>query len=274
MTMEFYRYICYFFIYAFFGWCVEVCFAAFKHGTFVNRGFLNGPVCPIYGVGVCIVVLILSPLKHNFLLLFLGSVLLTSALEWLTGFVLEKVFHQKWWDYSDMPFNLQGYICPLFSVLWGLACLLIMDMVHPGIEKLVAWLPLKVGIPLVSVLGLVFLVDIILTVMTMLKLNQKLRSIDELSGAIKNVSDRIGKNLSDSMLDIAEKSEPARERAGKRKAELEFRLAEAKEKYTFGQKRILKAFPHFKSLRHEEALQMVKGHLEERKKKKKEYSKR
>lgn len=266
--MEIYRYLCYFFIYAFFGWCAEVCFAAFKHGTFVNRGFLNGPVCPIYGIGVSVVVLVLSPLKDNILLLFLGSVLLTSALEWLTGFVLEKVFHQKWWDYSDMPFNLQGYICPLFSVIWGLACLLVMDIVHPGIEKMVKWVPLKVGIPIVSVFGVVILVDILLTVMTMLKLNEKLKRIDELAAGIKSVSDHIGKNLSDGMLDIAEKSEPVIERAGKRKAELESRLTDVKEKYSFGQKRILKAFPHFKSIHHENALQIVKEHLEEMKRKK------
>ena len=268
---ELYRYLCYFFIYAFFGWCIEVCFAAFKHGVFVNRGFLNGPVCPIYGVGVCAVVFALSPLKKNFLLLFLGSVLLTSALEWLTGFVLEKVFHQKWWDYSDMPFNLQGYICPLFSVLWGLACLLIMDIVHPGIEKLVAWLPLKAGIPIVSVFGVVFLVDIVLTVMTMLKLNQT-EKIDELSAAIKNVSDRIGR-IFQTVCWILQRRASLQESGRKRRSELETRLAEAKEKYSFGQKRILKAFPHFKSLHHEEALQIVKGHLEELKQRKRKHPK-
>ena len=266
--MEIYHYICYFFIYAFIGWCVEVCYAAFDDGVFVNRGFLNGPVCPIYGVGVCVVVFVLTPLKDNILLLFAGSILLTSALEWLTGFVLEKVFHQKWWDYSNKPFNLQGYICPLFSVLWGLACLLVMDIVHPGVERLVKWLPLKIGIPLVALFGLLLIVDLVLTVMTMAKLNEKLRQIDELSAAMKVVSDRIGKNLSDGVLGITEKSEPVKEFAGKKRAELEFRLADAKEKISFGQQRILKAFPDFKSLRHEGALNMIKVYLEERKKKK------
>ena len=78
-----------FFIYAFLGWCTEVSYAATKTGRFVNRGFLNGPWCPIYGLGVVIVLAFLDPLKNNLLLLFLGSVVLTSALEWLTGFLLE-----------------------------------------------------------------------------------------------------------------------------------------------------------------------------------------
>ena len=79
-----------FFVYAFLGWCTEVSFAALTSGRFVNRGFLNGPVCPIYGVGVVIVLFFLDPLRGNTFLLFLGSVLLTSLLEWVTGFVLEK----------------------------------------------------------------------------------------------------------------------------------------------------------------------------------------
>ena len=107
-----YRYLWSFFAYAFLGWCMEVSFAALTSGRFVNRGFLNGPVCPIYGCGAVIVLFCLEPLKDHLFWLFVGSVILTSALEWLTGFVLEKIFHERWWDYSDMPFNLGGYICP------------------------------------------------------------------------------------------------------------------------------------------------------------------
>ncbi|MFQ9473221.1 MAG: putative ABC transporter permease [Oscillospiraceae bacterium] len=120
-----------FFIYAFLGWCTEVSYAALKTGRFVNRGFLNGPVCPVYGFGVVIVLWVLEPLRGNLLLLFLGSVALTSLLEWLTGFVLERLFHQRWWDYSQEPFNLGGYICLRFSIAWGLACLFVVKLLHP-----------------------------------------------------------------------------------------------------------------------------------------------
>ena len=82
-----YQFLWIFFIYAFLGWCTEVSYAALNTGKFVNRGFLNGPVCPIYGFGVVIVLACLTPLKGNFVLLFLGSVVLTSALEWITGFL-------------------------------------------------------------------------------------------------------------------------------------------------------------------------------------------
>lgn len=253
MIAAIYNYLWYFLIYAFIGWCAEVCFAAAKHGTFVNRGFLNGPVCPIYGFGVVIVVAALTPLKNNILLLFVGSVLLTSALEWLTGFVLEKIFHQKWWDYSDMPFNLNGYVCLLFSLIWGFACLLVMDIFHPMVVKLVRLIPLWLGIILLSVLLALFVTDAVLTVFTMLKINRKLHKVDELSGKIKSISDGIGKNLSEGMLDIAEKRSKLQALRQEQEAVLK--------KSFFGQKRLLKAFPQLKIHRHEEALQQLKAHL-------------
>ena len=212
-----YAYLWYFFLYAFLGWCCEVCFAAAKDGVFVNRGFLNGPVCPIYGVGVSIVVLCLTPVREHILYLFVGSVLLTSALEWLTGFVLERVFHQKWWDYSEMPGNLNGYICPLFSLLWGLACLLILRVFHPMIEKLVAWIPHTLGIVLLCVFGAVFLADVVVTILAMAKLTAKLRRLDELAQKIKSISDGIGENLADTTLSIEEKVARGREALTERK---------------------------------------------------------
>ena len=98
MPQTFYEVAWIFVIYAFIGWCTEVAYAATEKGVFINRGFLNGPYCPIYGCGVLIVVTVLTPLKNNLLVLFAGSFLLTSILEFLTGFLLEKIFKNKWCD--------------------------------------------------------------------------------------------------------------------------------------------------------------------------------
>ena len=111
MPDSFYLFAWLFVLYAFIGWCTKVVYTAVTLGRFVNRGFLNEPVCPIYGFGMLLVIFCLSPLQNNLLLFFVGAILLTSALEWITGFILEKVFRAKWWDYSDSPFNLNGYIC-------------------------------------------------------------------------------------------------------------------------------------------------------------------
>lgn len=194
-----------FFVYAFLGWCTEVSFAALTSGRFVNRGFLNGPVCPIYGVGVVIVLFFLDPLRKNTLLLFAGSVLLTSLLEWLTGFVLEKIFHQRWWDYSNEPFNLGGYICLRFSIAWGLACLIVVDIIHPSILWLIHLIPHTVGLVLLAVFSAGMLVDLAATVRTIARMNRQLTQLDELAGRIKALSNELGENLAERVIDAAER---------------------------------------------------------------------
>lgn len=193
-----------FFVYAFLGWCTEVSFAALTSGRFVNRGFLNGPVCPIYGVGVVIVLFFLEPLRKNTVLLFVGSVLLTSLLEWLTGFVLEKIFHQRWWDYSNEPFNLGGYICLRFSIAWGLACLIVVDIIHPSIVWLIHLVPHTLGLILLALFSAGMLVDLAATVRTIARMNRQLTQLDELAGRIKALSNELGENLAERVIDAAE----------------------------------------------------------------------
>lgn len=178
-----------FFVYALLGWCTEVSYAALVTGKFVNRGFLNGPVCPIYGFGAAIIFLCLEPLKQNLLLLFLGSVLLTSLLELAAGFVLEKLFHQRWWDYSDEPFNLGGYICLRFSIAWGLIGLFVVDLLHPTVMLLVRLLPHTLGVVLLACFGAVIAVDLAATGSAIARLNRQLKQIDALAGRIRELSD-------------------------------------------------------------------------------------
>ena len=202
---QLYQFLCIFFVYAFLGWCTEVSYAALQTGKFVNRGFLNGPVCPIYGFGVVIILACLTPLKQHFILLFLGSVVLTSLLELVTGFVLEKLFHQRWWDYSDDPFNIGGYICLKFSIAWGLACLFVVDILHPTIQWVIALVPQGLGWVLLGVFAACMAVDLAATVSTIAKLNRKLEHIDQLAGRIREASNEFGENLADKVLDAAEK---------------------------------------------------------------------
>ena len=170
-----------FFIYAFLGWCTEVAFAAFKERRFVNRGFLNGPICPVYGFGVVAVIHFLTPLRSNLLLLYLGSAILVTAIEWLTGFILEKVFHNKWWDYSNMPLNLNGYVCLLFSLIWGVFCVFIVDVFHPLIDTLLSHIPFLVGIILVCILVIAGLADLYVTASGILKLNKRLEKMQAIA---------------------------------------------------------------------------------------------
>ena len=283
-----------FFIYAFLGWCTEVSYAATKTGRFVNRGFLNGPWCPIYGFGVVIVLSFLEPLKNNLPLLFLGSVVLTSALEWLTGFLLEKLFAQRWWDYSNEPFNLGGYICLRFSLAWGFACVFVVKLLHPTVLLFIRLIPHLAGVVLLAVLGAVMAVDLAATVSTIAKLNRRLALIDELAGRIRSASNDFGEDLAERVLDAAEKGADWREdmedlsdRLARRREEFSDNLDDLKEdvqsrmearraqyrrqlqewkdsvqalmdKNTFGQKRLMKAFPSLRSLRHRAALERLR----------------
>lgn len=139
-----------------------------------------------------IVVFCLTPLQKNWLLLFFGSMFLTSALEWITGYVLKKVFHTSWWDYSNQPFNLSGYICLRFSILWGLGCVMVMDLIHPGITRFVRWIPTLAGQIIVGICLFCFACDFYVTVAGILKLNRRLKRLEEVSGLMHELSEDIG----------------------------------------------------------------------------------
>lgn len=266
-------------IYAFIGWCTEVSYAALDRGIFVNRGFLNGPYCPIYGIGVLTVIVILTPLKRNLLLLYVGSFLLTSILEFLTGFILEKVFHNKWWDYSDKPYNIKGYVCLKFSIFWGFACTFIMLIIHPVIYTFIRYFPEKPGIVLLVIILCVFVTDCVVSVATILQFNKRLASINEISKKIHVISDQIGVNIYENVTDAIEKKEKfaedhedllnsiedkklfLNENVDELKAQFETlnqeyrRLMEEKK---FGFERLLRAFPDMKSKDNNEILAAMK----------------
>lgn len=189
------KYLWFFIIYAFLGWCVEVAYHVVTSGKFINRGFLNGPVCPIYGFGMIILIYLLSPLVDNFILLFLGSFLLTSILEYITGFILERVFHDKWWDYTEVPFNIKGYICLSFSIAWGLGGVFILNIIHPPIYKFVAVFNNKIGNIILPSLLILFTVDFIITVLGIMNIKKRILLLNNIAYELRLCSDDIGENI-------------------------------------------------------------------------------
>lgn len=263
-------------LYSFLGWCTEVVFVASNTGKFVNRGFLNGPVCPIYGWGVLFVVLCLTPLKDNFAALFLGSVLLTSLLEFVTGFVLEKFFGDKWWDYSDQPFNIKGYVCLKFSLLWGVACVLVMSAVQPMIMGLITGIPASIGNVLLVVILLAFAADTVITVTAAVHMKVRLRVMNELAARLTAMSNMLGEPLADGALEVkgkltdgalevkerlADGAQDAKEMLDGKRREFE----EAREKLTslaqqrgIVQARLLKSFPRLQTGRNRDTIEQIK----------------
>lgn len=206
-----YEYIWFFVIYSFFGWCGEVAFAAIKTGRFVNRGFLSGPVCPIYGAGMCIVVLCLTPFSKSAGILFVGSVILTSVLEFLTGFLLEKLYNEKWWDYSERKFNIKGYICLEFSLLWGVACVAAVKLVHSLIAKAVAFVPLIAGVILICVIIAAYIADASLTFVIMHKFRVSAKILEKVVDELKEISDGLGEKIFERVIDAKEHTDNLRD---------------------------------------------------------------
>ena len=120
MNYTIYDYLGLFFLYAFLGWLLETTVAAVRKKHMVNRGFLNGPLCAIYGITAVFMTRYLYELQSSPVFLFLGCMIIATAAEWIAGHVLERIGHGKWWDYSNKKWNMDGYICLQYSVLWGI----------------------------------------------------------------------------------------------------------------------------------------------------------
>ena len=213
-----YQVFAYFLIYSCLGWCLEVIYAAVTTGQLINRGFLNGPVCPIYGFGMVIVLFALTPLSHSLLLLYLGGVLLPSALELVGGWALYKLYHTRWWDYSDYPFNIGGYICLEFSLLWGVGTLIVMKLVHPIIADTVALIPPLVGLILMFLLYAIYAADTIATAFAASDLARDLDALEKVADSMHAVSDAMTELLGTNAMAMDQKMDESR---------LQFKLAAA-----------------------------------------------
>jgi uncharacterized membrane protein len=276
----FYQLVMFFFIYAFIGWCLEVCYHAIETGKWANRGFLNGALCPIYGIGVVAILYLLEPLSEFGPLLFVGGVILCSAIELITGYVMEKIFHQRWWDYSNERFNLKGYICLKFSLYWGIGVVFIVKLVHPTILNFVDWIPYEMGVVILIFAMMILAVDAADTFRTIIGINKELEAIQEAAAVIRKVSDGISEKLFEGTIkaveekeELGQKIQSNREEAELQmalgRAELESKATELKEraeeiarKLKRGQIRMLRAFPNMRSTRYDTDMSTVRELIE------------
>ena len=272
--MSIYYSILYFFVYGFLGWCTEVIFAAFKQHRFVNRGFLNGPICPIYGVGVTLVIACLEAFQSNLLLLYISSVILVTVLEGVTGWAMDKLFHNKWWDYSKLPFNIGGYVCLLFSLIWGVSCVFIVYFVHPLIHQVLSLIPHTAGIALIAILGIALLSDMIVTTSAIVKFNQYLELLKHITDELHAISNQIGAELYQNVMHVLDMQESSRQKLDDVKlevseeirmqiVELKTRAQNLGEKVPKPARRLLKAFPKLESRNYKAQLELFRQKLEQ-----------
>lgn len=181
-----------FMIYSIIGWIVEVFYCLYTDHKLVNRGFLVGPYCPIYGSGCLLIIILLDSTKHDFLGLFLKSIIICSILEYSTSYIMEKFFKARWWDYSDKKFNINGRICLETMLPFGILACLVVYFVNPFFSNIL--LSIDVGyLKIISICLLtILLIDFIISFKVVINIRKKLGKItkdntEEITKKIKKI---------------------------------------------------------------------------------------
>lgn len=148
-----------FIAYSFIGWCIEVICKLFQYKKFINRGFLIGPYCPIYGTGAILITFLLKKYTNDPIALFIMSIIICGILEYLTSYIMEKIYHARWWDYSQRKFNINGRICLNTIIPFGILGCFIMYISNPFLLELIEKLPELWLNVLSSIILLIYLID-------------------------------------------------------------------------------------------------------------------
>lgn len=185
------QWMLFFYIYCFFGWIIESTYVSVCTGNWVNRGFMRGPVIPIYGTGAVIVLFAVIPFRTSPILVFIVGTVAASILEFVTGFVMERIYKVRYWDYSDKPFNLCGYICLFNSFCWGVLSILLIYLVHSWIEKGVLFLNDMVLLSIDSGISSLFIVDLFNSSTTAVELKRMLANSQKLKDDLMNIHNKM-----------------------------------------------------------------------------------
>ena len=290
--MTYFQICLYFLFYSFGGWVVEVIFHAVALGKVINRGFLNGPVCPVYGFGVLSVFALLNTIQSGGLvmsegMIFVFGFVLATLVELIAGWLLDVCFHARWWDYSDKPLNFHGYICLEFSLIWGLAIVMVVKVFQKYVENQASHTPATWEWVVMAILYAAYFADFVVTVATIRGLNKKLTRLDKVSSDMRIVSDKLSNTLATTTIDTVQKvgegkvqvtlakaelrdatiaqKDKSIEMLRTKKAELQAQFDELSGSITnhtvFGQGRLIKAFPEMRHRDYFELIQELKKKL-------------
>ena len=199
----------YFVFYSFLGWVMETCYCSICERRLVPRGFLYGPICPIYGTGVLLMILFFTPLKKNLVLFYVVAVAVMSSWEYFVAWLLETTTHVKYWDYSNFRFNLKGRICLWVALVWGILSYIVIFYLHPPIESRFQDIPPWLKYALGSVLLVVLVTDAVLTI-------RHLALVSKLVVGVTTLGEEMQVQLSLGKAELTDKLEPKAEAARQR----------------------------------------------------------
>ena len=236
-------------IYSTAGWIGEMIYHSIviKHLS-EKRGFLNGFLCPIYGHGALLVLYVLNGGLKNPLLTFLAGMVLTTALEYFTSWMMEAIFHMRWWDYSNCKYQINGRICLTNCIFFGLGCVLLCHVVHPWLWAHILGLGSAVIVPLASFISGIYLTDTVLSVRSAIQLSAQMGKLRELQSELKDY--------------VAEKREESQERKAERRAEVRERARMLRDGADIFERRLLHSHPDIRKSR-EDLLAAIRARLNE-----------
>ncbi len=235
-----------FFLYSSAGWICECLYCSIPAKHFINRGFLRGPYCPIYGCGALLTAWLITPLHNDWWAVFLCGMLLTSTLEYATSWLMEVLFHTKWWDYSNRRFQLNGRICLRNSFLFGIMALFVIYLLQPLLDEFIASLPFKIAALSAFLLTWIFIYDLYQTAMALFHRNH---AFIEIESAMSDLKERFEafhifpintlKNRVQIILEGTESDERLKDAIHQLRMKLTIH-----DKYHQVQHRLQRAFPH------------------------------
>ena len=223
------QWLLFFFFYCFFGWCFESTYVSLKKRRFVNRGFMSGPFLPIYGSGAIMMLVVSSPFRDNLVAIYFAGLVGATALEYVTGTVMEALFHVRYWDYSNQRIQYKGHICLSSSVAWGFLTLFLTQFLHKPVDRLVCGFSRVTSIVLASVIGMIALVDFVLSFKAAIELRDILAKLEKAREEVEKAKEELARWQKRMDMEIALRAQESEQKREQKKEQLERWLAERKE---------------------------------------------
>ena len=268
-TYAWYHWLTFFYIYCFFGWIFESTYVSLKQHHFVNRGCLRLPMLPLYGTGAVMMLWVSLPVKDNLLLVYCSGVVAATLLEYVTGYIMERLFKVRYWDYSSQKFNLHGYICLTSSIAWGFLTIFMTEIIHRPIERFVLNLPPSLEWCLLGIVSGCFVMDTIQSTREALSLAKTLESVSKLRADLEEMQVQLAllkaeteQNIENAKKElraaVAENVEAHKEMVSARREALEEAVAARREELS----EAVEAHKEAVAVRREELSEAVEAHKE------------
>lgn len=227
-TYTWYQWLAFFYVYCFLGWIFESTYVSLKQKRLVNRGFLRLPMLPLYGSGAVMMLWVSLPVRDSLPLVYISGFIAATALEYVTGAVMERLFKVRYWDYSSQPFQLHGYICLSSSIAWGFLTILMTDVIHEPIARTVLAVPPVILLICDFVISVLFTADAYESIKAALALGHTLEAMTKLKADIEELQSKIELLREEAIERGALTREETAEKLAAAQAEAARRLAEVR----------------------------------------------